>query len=310
MVRFRHKKMVITRFAPSPTMTPDSPVPHLGFFRTLYHNWLFAKSQNGQFIVRIDDTDLKRSNTDNIKLILDVIHHVNLDYDGLYMQSDRFEIYFDKALDLINQGLAIHDDGCIRLDVDKVTGLYNDSKIVDHDNPVRILGSWVENVGRKKLGRDIVHDMIDSCMNQVLIKSDGSPTYNFATVVDDHLLNISDVIRGTDHISNTYKQAVIYDLFGWNHPNFHHVGLVCNTSGAKLSKRESDDLNLMDYDPDALLAYVLKLAWSPNIDNKANDILDRDRALQMFINDGKFRSANCKLDLKKLNHYQRKFSHD
>ena len=298
-------KSIISRFAPSPTQTSSDPMPHLGFYRTLYHSWLAARSTvGGKFILRIDDTDLARSTDENIDLILNAIDDIGLDYDEMFKQSDRFERYNDVASWLISRNLAKKEDGCIKL---------SSKDVADYDRQSGngTLGSWVEEVAKKKGGPKVMESnkaIKDFAFNQVIIKSDGSPVYNFCTVVDDYDMGITNIIRGTDHISNTYKQAVIYDICEWTKPKFHHVGLVCNSSGAKLSKRESNEMNLSSYNKDALLNYVLRLGWAPYIDDKNSQIIDKNRAMKMFWNEGRLKPANAKCDINKLQFLSKKHS--
>lgn len=287
-------RKVVSRFAPSPTMTGDDPQPHLGFYRTLYHSWLAARASKdgGKFILRIDDTDLTRSTTENIDRIYKAVESMGLDWDETFMQSDNFENYRYFAEQLVMDDVAMYDDGCIRL-----------NKEVMSERGIRC--DWTDEISGDKASNDSIKEI---AFNQVIIKSDGSPTYNFCTVIDDIESGITDVIRGTDHISNTYKQMVFYRLLPDSSiPKFHHVGLVCNRNGAKLSKRESNEMNLSQYDTDAMLNYVLRLGWGPFVDNKAANIIGKDRAQNMFWTDGKLRAPNSKVDTNKLDWLNKKY---
>ena len=300
---------IVSRFAPSPTMK-DGSKPHLGFFRALYLAWLAARGtkDGGKFILRIDDTDLERSTEENIQEIVKNIEWVGLDYDVMFKQSNRFSRYRDMATILIKQGLAHRDTDengrvCVRL---------SELPIREIDNHLP-LGSWQERVNKKpRIIKDktLPEDKKSFCFNQVILKSDGSPTYNFCTVIDDLDYNITDIVRGTDHIDNTYKQSVIYDLLDREKPRFHHVGLVCNENSKKLSKRESNNLNIEQYRPEALLNYVLRHGWAPYKDDKNATFIDTNRARQMFWGEGRMKPSNSNINITKLqflnNYYGRK----
>lgn len=277
-----------TRIAPSPTGTI-----HLGTIRTLYHNWLAARATGGKFLLRIDDTDLERSEQKYIDEIYQMIDFLGLDYDETFKQSERIIRYKEVADKLIQDRFAVKDNGCIRL---------CDSMKFRSDRITTC--TWIDSItGIKKDNQDIY----DYAIKQVIIKSDGTPTYNFSTVVDDIDYNIDWIIRGTDHISNTYKQAVIYRILLQNMPKFTHVGLICNKSGKKLSKRDSDAINWKSYKPEAILNYVLRLGWGPKIDDKTTNIITKERALELFVEHGNLRATNAKLDLVKLNWYNKKY---
>ena len=146
------------------------------------------------------------------------------------------------------------------------------------------------------------------------MKSDGSPAYNFASTVDDYDEDVTWIVRGVDHISNTYKQTLIWKLLNESFviekdlPKFTHVGLVCHSSGKKLSKRDSDEIDLSNISNDALLNYILRLGWSPKEDNKSNNIINKEKAIKLFINGGSMKSNNAKLDLNKLAWYNKKYN--
>ena len=147
--------------------------------------------------------------------------------------------------------------------------------------------------------------------NMVLIKSDGIPTYHFQSVVDDIDLNINCIIRGCDHTGNTLKQITLFDIFGMDIPNFYHIGLIHNMMGKKFSKRDGDtsitDYRDMGYGRDALLNFMLRIGWSPR-DPNMNGVIDRDMALDMFWVSGKMSNASAKMDVKKLNWYNKQYN--
>jgi glutamyl-tRNA synthetase len=276
--------MIVTRVAPSPT---GNGIVHIGTLRQIYHNWLFARANKGKFIYRIDDTDLKRSDKEIVDKLYEAIDWLGLDYDETFKQSDRFDKYTKIAENLVKEGLAVHDDGCIRM-----SGLALDC-------------SWTDEITGDKEDNDQIRDFSST---QVIIKSDGSPVYNFCSAVDDIESGVTDVIRGTDHISNTYKQAYIYRALGKHLPRYHHVGLICHNTGKKLSKRDSDAMDLSGVNKDAILNYILRLGWSPKEDNKANNIIDKEKALRLFIEHGNLKASNAKIDLNKLKFYEKYYN--
>jgi glutamyl-tRNA synthetase len=286
------------RIAPSPTGRL-----HIGTIRTAYHNWLIAKQNpESTFLVRIDDTDLERSQPELIQPIFDTLTELGLDWDYTFKQSERFDRYTQVAKQLVLKGIATEDDGCIRLNKNHNFGL----------------GTcvWKDTITGLKVAND---QIVDYAQNQVIMKSDGSPAYNFASTVDDYDERVTWIVRGVDHISNTYKQALIWRMLNvLNYENdddtvdiplFTHVGLVCHKTGKKLSKRDSDDIDLGDVSNEALLNYVLRLGWSPKEDNKSNNIIPQDKAIKLFIDGGNLKSNNAKIDLEKLAWYNKKYNH-
>lgn len=288
-----------TRVAPSPTGHF-----HLGTARTAYHNWLAARASGGKFILRIDDTDQNRNNDDYVTLIYNALDWLGIDYDDTFKQSDRIQHYKDVALLLIDNGMAVFDGSAIRLNVNFT---------LDH---------WKDFYGNKIAITDKDYDF---SRNLVLIKSDGFPTYNFSSIVDDIDSNINLIIRGSDHISNTSKQMFVLHALNMinyggkkNHYlDFCHVGLIMvkdpdTGKQVKLSKRNSAS-NLMDYKdsgfvPDAILNAVLKLGWAhkdPNFD-RDYPLIDKNTAKKFFF-DGNLKTTNCSFDVNKLNFLNKKF---
>ncbi len=278
----------ILRIAPSPTGKL-----HIGTIRTAYFNWLIAQqNEESKLILRIDDTDLKRSQQELIDALYKGFEDLGITYDETFRQSEKFSRYKRIADQLVYMGYAVEDDGCIRLNKDRLKGYSCD---------------WWDQITRQKTSNDQIDEF---AKNQVIIKSDGSPAYNFASVLDDIITGVTWVVRGVDHISNTYKQVLIYRVLGEEEmiPKYSHVGLVCHRTGKKLSKRDSDELNLERIDTEALLNYVLRLGWSPYEDTKKNNIIDRERAIELFLEGGKMKSSNAKIDLDKLDWYNKKYS--
>lgn len=277
----------IVRIAPSPTGKL-----HLGTLRTAYFNWLIAnQNPDSKLIVRIDDTDLTRSQDDLIQPIYDTLNDYGLIWDFTFKQSNNFGVYKFFAEKLILDGYAERDGDAIRL---SNTYGYNINMNID----------WVDTItGVKKCSPDV----FAAASTQVIMKSDGSPTYNFASAIDDMTCGVTWVVRGTDHIVNTFKQNIFYRLLDKPFPFYTHVGLLTHMSGKKYSKRDSDQLDLSSYDPDAVLNFILRLGWSPRQDDKSNNIIQKDKALDLFLNGGKMRAPNCKVDLNKLDWYNKKY---
>lgn len=246
--------MVRVRFAPSPTGNL-----HIGGARTALFNWLYARAKAGKFILRIEDTDLARSRKEYLDEILNSLKWLGLVWDELYHQSERFQIYRDCAQELLSKGLAYQEAEAI---IFKVT-------------PQKI-----------KI-QDLIHGQIefDSSLikDQVLIKSDKSPTYNFACVVDDASMNITHIIRGDDHISNTPKQVMLYQALGFPIPEFAHLPLIMGAEGGRLSKRTGataiSDYRKLGYLPQALANYLLLLGWSPG---ENQELVEINGAIKKF----------------------------
>ncbi len=272
-----------TRIAPSPTGKS-----HIGFVRTAYLNYLAAKNTGGKFILRIDDTDKLRSQDIFTQDLISTLNWLGLDADMLFYQSSRYDRYQKVAQDLIDSGKAINIDGAICLNADFT------------------IKSWDDSIAGKI---NIADDKFDSIKNLVLLRSDGTPTYHFASVIDDVDMDINWIIRGTDHLDNTAKHVYIYDAIGAPLPKFSHVGLIFY-QGKKISKRDgvSSMDSYRDYHPSAILNLVLKLGWShkdPNID-KIYPLIDKDLAIKIF-NQGNLRSQKSTIDLDRLKWLDKKY---
>mgnify|MGYP002681245183 FL=1 len=252
------------RFAPSPT-----GALHIGGAHTALFNWLWARHNGGSFILRIEDTDLARSTEEHERTILQGLSWLGLDWDegpdvggshGPYRQSERREIYLRHAHDLVRSGQAYCEGEAVIFSVPK-------GRTVAFDDLV---------YGHIEMESDTLKDV-------VLIKSDGFPTYNYAVVVDDHLMEITCVVRGEDHISNTPKQLLLYQALGWETPLFAHLPMILGKDKKKLSKRHGAtsvyEYRDMGYHPDALFNYFALLGWNPGDDR---EIFSRDEAVRMF----------------------------
>lgn len=230
--------MVRVRFAPSPT-----GYLHIGGARTALFNWMYAKAQGGQFVLRIEDTDQVRSKNEYFEEILDSMKWLGLSWDEFYKQSDRFDIYRQYAQKLLTEGTAYKDGEAVILKV-----------------PERSIKTY------DLIRGEIVVDTKE-IKDQVLMKSDGSPTYSFACVIDDALMEISCVIRGEDHISNTPKQILIYEALGFKVPKFAHLPLILDPEGGRMSKRAGatavTEYRTQGFLPEAIVNYLMLLGWSP-----------------------------------------------
>lgn len=231
--------MIRVRFAPSPT-----GYLHIGGARTALFNWMYAKAQGGQFILRIEDTDKVRSKKEYFEEILDSMKWLGLLWDEFYQQSDRFELYRQYADKLLMEGKAYKDGEAVILKSPP-------SKAIKTYDLIR--GEIIVDTKEIK--------------DQVLMKSDGSPTYSFACVIDDALMEISCVIRGEDHISNTPKQVLIYEALGFKPPKFAHLPLILDPEGGRMSKRAGatavTEYRTQGFLPQAVVNYLMLLGWSP-----------------------------------------------
>ena len=248
--------MVRVRFAPSPT-----GYLHIGSARTALFNWLYARANNGKFILRIEDTDKERSKEEFLGEILGSLKWIFMDWDEeLTFQSKRFDSYKKIAEELLSQGLAYMEGPAIIFKVEK-------DKTISFE--------------------DMIHGTISVSTNeikdQVLMKSDGTPTYNFACVVDDAAMKITHVIRGDDHISNTPKQVMLYAAMGLNLPKFAHIPLILSKDGGRLSKRHGAtsifEYKQMGFLPEALVNYLALMGWAPGNDR---EILPLGEIIKLF----------------------------
>ncbi len=265
--------MVRVRFAPSPT-----GFLHIGSARTAIFNWLYARRTGGKFLLRVEDTDLKRSEARFLDEILEDLRWLGLDWDEEPLfQSRRFDVYRAKAGELVAAGLAYRDGDAVLFRVPP---------------------------GRTVAYDDLVHGPIsvasDTLKDQVLIKSDGSPTYNFSCVVDDAHMGITHILRGDDHISNTPKQALFYEAFGLTPPRFGHMPLILGADGSKLSKRHGgvsvEEYKREGFLPEALANYLILLGWTPR---DGREMMTPAEAASLF-DIAEMNDVQAKFDLQKL----------
>lgn len=269
--------MVTTRFAPSPT-----GFLHIGGVRTALFSWLYAKNQQGKFVLRIEDTDLERSSQEAVAVILQGLEWLGLAHDGqVYYQTQRFDHYKKIIQELLDKDLAyycymskeeldqLRAEQEARKETPRYDGRYRDYK-----------GSAIEGIApviRFKMpleGKTIIPDLVQGKVvynnseldDFIIARSDGTPTYNFCVVVDDHDMGITHVVRGDDHLNNTPKQVNVFKALDWKPPQYAHLPLILDEEGKKLSKRNNAANILLyreqGYLPQAVLNYLVRLGWS------------------------------------------------
>jgi glutamyl-tRNA synthetase len=283
-----------TRIAPSP-----SGDMHLGTARTAYFNWLAARATGGKFLLRIDDTNADKSHPEYTQVILDTMAWLGLDYDKLDYQSRGFDRYQTIANELVEQGKArVLENGAIALCPIDVPNSFKDE--VGGDIPIS-LNDKDYIAGRGSDGVILMRAPVNGV---------AAPTYHFACVVDDIVHDINYIIRGVDHITNTSRQIAIYTALGEPIPKYAHVGLI-HFQGKKLSKRDgaASMLTYRDkgYHPEAMLNFMARLGWGPNVDDKTTKLLPRQRMLELFFEGGHMRSPSSGMDFAKLDSFDRKY---
>ena len=325
---------VRVRFAPSPT-----GLLHIGSLRTVLFNYLIAKKENGQLILRIEDTDQKREVSGAVDSLIEILNWLGLKFDegpniggkyGLYIQSQRLDIYKKYAAELLKKGGAYYCF-CSQERLEKMRAGQQAEKEPPHYDRIcrdlpekevkRRLEAGEKAVLRQKMplsGRVRVKDELrgeirfraQDLEDHVLVKSDGMPTYQFASVVDDHLMEISHVLRGEEWIPSLPKNILLYKAFGWTTPKFIHLPLTLNKEGGKLSKRQGDvtveDFRAKGYLPEALLNFSVLLGWSPYIESVSgesqSEILSLEEMIKKFeIKD--LRTSGAVFDIEKLDYF-------
>jgi glutamyl-tRNA synthetase len=296
---------VRVRFAPSPTGHP-----HIGNIRTVVFNWLFARQKDGKFILRIEDTDRTRYVPESLNVITNSLRWLGLDWDegpdvggpyAPYVQSERLDLYREKAEELIEKGWAYRCN-CSPERVDEVRERMRQqgrSPMYDghcREKPADAVAPDEPHVIRLKVpreGQTVVHDLLKGEIvfenklidDQVLLKSDGYPTYHLAVVVDDHLMKITHIMRGDDWISSAPKHILLYQAFGWELPVFVHVPLVLGPDGKKLGKRHGAisivDFHKQGYLADALFNFLALLGWAPG-EGEEQEIFTRQELIEQF----------------------------
>lgn len=270
--------MIVTRFAPSPT-----GYLHIGGLRTALYSYLWAKRNNGKFLLRIEDTDLARNSKEAAEAIKEAFQWVGLDFEGeIVYQSERFDLYKRYVQELLDAGKAyrcymskeeldaLREEQTARKERPRYDGRYRDftgtppkgvEPVIRIKAPTSGVISFVDGVkGEVSFNAS---DMLDDF---IIARSDGTPTYNFVVVIDDALMGVNEVIRGDDHLSNTPKQIILYEALGFDVPKFYHVPMILNPEGKKLSKRDGA-MDVMAYQkegylPETLLNFLIRLGWS------------------------------------------------
>ena len=315
---------VRTRYAPSPT-----GFMHIGNLRTAIFEYLLARKYDGSFILRIEDTDQERQVEGAIDFIYKTLELCNITIDegpnndkgyGPYIQSERKDIYKKYAEELVEKGKAyycfcseeelnamreranarhkpfLYDGRCSRLSKEKIAeNLANGVSYVIRQKMPKTGVTIVDDIiyGKIKIDNSILDD-------QILLKSDGFPTYNFANVIDDHLMEITHVIRGKEYLDQTAKYNLLYEAFGWEKPIYANVAMVLGEDGNKLSKRNGDasfmDLYNSGYLPEAIVNYLSLLGWSPT---NNQELFTMDELIHNF-DEHRISKSSSQYDVKKL----------
>ena len=304
-------KTVATRFAPSPT----GPL-HIGGVRTALFNWLYSKNKGGKFYLRIEDTDKERSKDEFKNQIIDSLKWIGINYENSeYIQSDKIDDHINVAHELLKKGLAYKcycsseeiEEQKKRAKQKKIPYIYDrkwrDKSENDAPKEIKPVIRFKSKVEGKSILKDLVQGNIEIENNTledfVILRADGSPTYNLSASVDDHLMGMTHIIRGDDHKINTFKQIQIYEAMNWNVPFFAHIPLIHTIEGKKLSKRDNastlDDYSKIGIIPNALRNYLLRLGWS----YKDKEIFDLDESIKYFNLEGIGKSPS-KLDISRI----------
>ena len=304
-------KKVATRFAPSPT----GPL-HIGGVRTALFNWLYSKNQNGKFFLRIEDTDKERSKEEFKLQILNSLKWIGINHDGEeYIQSKKIESHIKVVNKLLETGNAYKcycssdeiEEQKLRAKQKKIPYIYNrkwrdksETEAPQDVKPVIRFKSKIE--GSTKIN-DLVQGDLEIENNTIedfiILRRDGTPTYNLSASVDDHIMDMTHIIRGDDHKINTFKQIQIYEALQWEKPLFAHIPLIHTLEGKKLSKRDNastiDDYEKIGIMPDALRNYLMRLGWS----YKDKEIFSLEESIKYFNLEGIGKSPS-KLDMSRI----------
>ena len=316
---------IVTRFAPSPTGNL-----HIGSARTALFNWLFAKNTKGEFLLRIEDTDKVRSTKESINKILDGLTWLNLQWDDqIIYQSKNQKRHKEVAEELLKKGLA-YKCFCSKEDLNKMR---EEAKILK--KPFRYNRMWREKNSKDApqnikpvirikspiKGETIIEDIIQGTIKVsneeiddfIILRSDETPTYMLSVVVDDYDMKVTHLIRGHDHLTNTFRQNVIYEAMQWNKPITAHIPLILGSDGSKMSKRHGA-IDVEEYKtkgilPNALINYMLRLGWSHGDD----EIISLENAIKWFSLE-KIGKSPAKFDNEKLisvnSHYIKELNND
>lgn len=306
-----NKTQVVTRFAPSPT-----GYLHIGGVRTALFNWLYAKKNKGKFLLRIENTDQKRSNLDAINIILEGLEWLGINFDDVPIyQNSNINRHKEIAYKLLNEGKAYKcwasEEELLKMkEIAKknnsnfgYNGLWRDKEPTknEHGKPYTI------RFKSKKNGETIVNDKVqgdvlfqnNSIEDFIILRSDGTPTYMLSAVVDDYDMMVTDIIRGDDHLNNTAKQIQIYKALDWKIPMFSHIPLIHGDDGSKLSKRHGalgiDYYKKKGFLPEAIKNYLLRLGWS----HGDKEIFSEEEMIKLFSLKN-IRKSSSRLDIEKL----------
>ena len=304
-------KKVATRFAPSPT----GPL-HIGGVRTALFNWLYSKNHNGKFFLRIEDTDKERSKEEFKLQILNSLKWIGINHDGEeYIQSKNIESHIKIVNKLLETGNAYKcycssdeiEEQKLRAKQKKIPYIYNrkwrDKSEIEAPQDVKpVIRFKCKIEGSTKIN-DLVQGDIEIENNTIedfiILRRDGTPTYNLSASVDDHIMDMTHIIRGDDHKINTFKQIQIYEALQWEKPLFAHIPLIHTLEGKKLSKRDNastiDDYEKIGIMPDALRNYLMRLGWS----YKDKEIFSLEESIKYFNLEGIGKSPS-KLDMSRI----------
>jgi glutamyl-tRNA synthetase len=302
---------IATRFAPSPT-----GALHIGGVRTALFCWLYSKSKKGTFHLRIEDTDKERSKDEHKNQIIKSLKWIGIEHDGeLYIQSTKIDDHIDVANELLKNGHAYKcycstqeiEDQKKRAKQKKLPYTYNRKcrELIESDAPrdIKPVLRFKSKIEGSSILKDLVQGDVEIENNTIedfiILRNDGTPTYNLSATVDDHKMNMTHIIRGDDHKINTFKQIQIYLSMKWVLPSFAHIPLIHTLEGKKLSKRDNastlDDYSKIGIMPDALRNYLLRLGWS----YKDKEIFTLEESIQHFNLEGIGKSPS-KLDMSRI----------
>lgn len=311
---------VISRFPPSPT-----GYLHIGSARTALFNWLFAKANNGKCVLRIEDTDKQRSTEQSVQAIINGLKWLNIDCDNSdnpVFQTKNILRHQEVAQQLLDKGKAYY---CY-MTPEEVDA----ARTIARQNQHTIISPWRDNQDNLPIPTDVkpvvrlrveiendsvtVNDLIQGSVtvpatqldDMILLRADGTPTYMLSVVVDDYDMGVTHVIRGDDHLNNTFRQMNIYTAMGWDLPTYAHMPLIHSADGSKMSKRKNpvgiEEYRDMGYLSQAINSYLLTLGWTPPDDA----ILTKEQAIALF-DVSKVHRSPAKFDLNKLNHINNYF---
>tara|TARA_Y100000996_G_scaffold378845_1_gene331772 strand:+ start:427 stop:1821 length:1395 start_codon:yes stop_codon:yes gene_type:complete len=302
---------VATRFAPSPT----GPL-HIGGIRTALFSWLYSKKNGGKFYLRIEDTDKERSRNEYQDQIIQSLKWIGIHHDGdLYIQSKKIKEHVRIAYQLLKNGYA-YKCYCTNSEIEeqkkrakqkKIPYIYNRKWRDVSENDAPNNDEFVLRFKSKIEGKTILNDLVqgnveienNTIEDFVILRNDGTPTYNLSATVDDNQMGMTHIIRGDDHKINTFKQMQLYEAMKWNIPSFAHIPLIHTIEGKKLSKRDNastlDDYSKIGIMPEALRNYLLRLGWS----YEDKEIFNLDESIKYFNLDGIGKSPS-KLDFSRI----------